>query len=230
LTGRVPWLVYVTEHAEATVVQLPVTNPAVATKFTEVPFGTGLPSRSATRIVKRVVMPSVFQASILSLVALREAEFCVAAPVVTTKPKDDAAMVLSDANVAVTETVVGNVPEATVMLAKPLLSVVTVCAAVLVVPLCENITPEEMAAFDKVNTTLCDANPAEELSNTWNLTTEVLLPLAALEAYINAGVAELNTILAALAAVTLITPLTGVAPVAEAVKLTALAPQPDTDW
>ncbi|APW39331.1 hypothetical protein RD110_20670 [Rhodoferax koreense] len=162
--------------------------------------------------------------------ALREAEFCVAAPVVTTRPKDEATTALSVANVAVTVTVVGRVPEATVILAKPLLSVVTVWAEVLVVPLKENLTPEAIDAFDKVKTTLWEAKPTEELSKTWNLTTEVLLPLAALETYINAGVAEVNTILAALAAAIAIVVSTEVAPTADAVRVTVLEPQPETDW
>lgn len=97
-------------------------------------------------------------------------------------------------------------------------------------PLKENLTPEATDAFDKVNTTLCEAKPTDALSNTWNLTTDVLLPLAALDAYISAGVAEVNKILAALAADTMIVVLTEVAPTAEAVKVTVLEPQPDADW
>ena len=76
-----------------------------------------------------------------------------------------------------------------------------------------------VAALSEMLTIFPDI-PAPELSSTWNLRVDCFRPPVAAEETISGTVAELKTTLAAWAAVTLTEVVTGVAPVAWAVKVT----------
>ena len=150
LAGRAAADVHTAVHCEALLttatVHVPEIWPCEEIKLTTVPAGIGLPMRSDNNTVMVAWTPWMIEeppgeASRLRADAAMDERNCVGRPLVTAKPTDVAVRLLLDAAVAVINTGVGKVPEATLIDTYPFWSVVNVCTLFELTPLTTKLTP-----------------------------------------------------------------------------------------